>query len=556
MPLRILQEKDFFGRIEELQNLYLISLEADKDIAQSIFLSGPRGIGKTELLKQLFNNIFWGQDRIAPVYYSINSAMLSVQDFSRDYLTRYLCQRLAFEKKESSLTWLDGLSIEGLTSILEDKKAFWALEILDSYVKCRDPIDSLRIALSAPHLSTLATGQAAVVMIDEFQQLRNLHIGGRAEPMLISLFEKPLSSRKVLHFITGNQPEIQEIPLTGGLAKIDVKPLGLEDDTLMFSSILAAYGVNISLMPYALLNHLGGNPFYIKCVAKAAGSNKKVEEEDCWRAYIREINSGGICLYWTVLLKSFFPEMEMRRNVLEIINKIYHGGESFSQESILKMLSSRKEYTETIAKALYLSGLVNGEFGILRTPGDTVLIDFMDCLYAREVLRKSYKDIERDLLERASGAKGRDVSYEMTIPMVKEAELVAAQCLEQIGKNLHLNEELIGQLQMALIEACINAIEHSKGEDNKIYLSFSFSGDRLVVSIESSGREFISKETGEPFIGRALKEDSGRGWGIKLIKRFTDSVGFEKTERGTKVVLVKNLSRKPTIDNKDKKAYE
>ena len=50
----------------------------------------------------------------------------------------------------------------------------------------------------------------------------------------------------------------------------------------------------------------------------------------------------------------------------------------------------------------------------------------------------------------------------MTIPMVREAELVAAQCLEQIGKNLHLDEDVIGQLQLAVIEACINAMEHSK----------------------------------------------------------------------------------------------
>lgn len=556
MPLRMLPEKGFFGRKEDLQNLYRISLAAEKDIPQSVFLSGLRGIGKTEFLKQLFNHIFWGQDRIVPFYYSINNAMLSVPDFSRDYLTRYLCQRLAFENKESSLMLLEGLPIEGLTSILEEKKAFWALKILDAYIKCHEPMDSLRIALNAPHLSTLATGQAVVVMIDEFQRLGNLHVGGNADPMLVFLFETPMSFRKTSYFITGNQAEIREMPITSSLTRIDLRPLRLEDDTLMFSSLLAAYDIKINSIPHALLNHLGGNPFYIKCVARAIGFNKKVGEEDCWKAYIKDISSGNIHLYWSSLLKSFFSGLGLRKNVLEIINKIYHGGESFTQERFLKMLPSDREQAEVISKALYLSGIVDGEFGIFRTPGDRVLIDFMDCLYMREVRGKSYKDIERDLFEKASGTKGRGVSFEMTIPKVKEAELVAAQCLEQIGKNLHLSEEAIGQLQMALIEACINAVEHSKGEDDKIYLNFDLIGERMEISIESSGREFVSQETDEPFVGRTLKEDSDRGWGIKLMSRFADSVGFEKTERGTKVILVKNILKKSTIANKDTTASE
>ena len=130
MPLRILPEKDFFGRKEELADLYRRSLEVEKGITQSAFLSGSRGVGKTELLKQLFNELFWTQDKVAPFYYSINSAILSVSDFSRDYLMRYICQRLAFENKESSLIYLEGLSIDGLTSILEKWRAFGRLRSL------------------------------------------------------------------------------------------------------------------------------------------------------------------------------------------------------------------------------------------------------------------------------------------------------------------------------------------------------------------------------------------------------------------------------------------
>ncbi|MBU4319851.1 MAG: ATP-binding protein [Nitrospinae bacterium] len=548
MPLRILPEKDFFGRKEELADLYRRSLEAEKGITQSVFLSGSRGVGKTELLKQLFNNLFWKQDKVAPFYYSINSAILSVSDFSRDYLMRYICQRLAFENKESSLIYREGLSIDGLTSILEERKAFWALEILDVYIQCHEPIDSLRIALNAPHQSTLATGMSVVVMIDEFQRLNNFHISGNAAPILVALFEMPLSFRKTPHLITGNQAEIQEMPIIGALTRMDVQPLQLEDAALMFSSLLDGHGIKISSEPHTLLNHLGGNPFYIKCVARAAGLSKKSEEKDCWRTYINEISDGNIYFYWLSVLKSFFPELGKRRKVLEITNRIYHTGESLAQHRISKAFSLSERDTEVITTALYRAGFVSGEFGVFRAPEDRVLIDFIDCLYMKEVRGKSYRDIEMGLLEKTADTKCKGTSFEMTIPMVREAELVAAQCLEQIGKNLHLDEDVIGQLQMAVIEACINAMEHSKGEDKNIYLSFNFTEDMAEISIESSGRDFVSQETGEPFVGRGLQEDAGRGWGIKLMKNFVDSVRFEKTERGTKVVLAKNLLREARIN--------
>lgn len=541
MPLRALPEKEFFNRKEELAELYLRALEAEKGNAQSLCISGPRGIGKTELLKQLFNHLFWGQDKIAPFYYSVNSAILSVQNFSRDYLTRFICQRLASEKKESALAYLEGLSMVSLTAMLEERKAAWALEMLDRFSQSREPMDSLRIALNAPYQSILSTGMPVVVIIDEFQRLKHLNIEERPEPSLVSVFEMTLSSKKAPHIITGNQAEMQEMSVTGGLAKIDLQPLRIEDSTLLFSFLLDAYGLTMDLTQNALLNHLGGNPFYLRCIAKTAGIKKKSGEKDLWMAYVSEITGGSIYLYWTAILKNFFPKLGIRRNVLEVINKVYHTGEPLTQQRISKAFSLSDKDTEMISNSLYNAGFISGEFGVLKAPADRVLIDFVDCLYTKEIHGRSYRDIEKQMLEKTSGAKGKGLSFEMTIPMTKDAELIAAQCIEQIGKNLHFNQEVTGQLQMAVIEAFINAIEHSKGEERKIYLTVEFIDGILELSIESSGREFVSKESGEPFLGKEIKEGINRGWGITIMKNFADSVSFEKTERGTKVVMVKSV---------------
>ena len=66
MPFSALREKDFVGRQEELAALTKRVVLALGGQARSAVLSGPRGMGRTELQQQLFGRLFWGQDRVAP----------------------------------------------------------------------------------------------------------------------------------------------------------------------------------------------------------------------------------------------------------------------------------------------------------------------------------------------------------------------------------------------------------------------------------------------------------------------------------------------------------
>ncbi len=542
MSFSALQETDFFGRGEELAGLSRRVLRAETGSAQSVVLSGPLGIGKTELLKQLFGYLFWKQDHIVPFYYTVNPALLSAAAFSKDYLTRYLCQRLAFEKKEQSFLYLEGLSIDGLSALMEEREAVWAREILDRFIQSSgDPIDALRAAVSAPHQAALATGRPAAVLIDEFHRLKDLHIDGTPDPRLVSLFEAPMSFRKTPHVTAGNTAAICEMPVASGLERISVPPLGPEDAASRALSLFRACEAE-GAAPLHLLHRLGGNPFYIACVTRRACEKKDPSETDFRKAYAREVLEGHLALSWSSVLKSYFPGPGPRRTALALAHKIHHTSEPLSCQRIAKSLSLTEDQAEATAHALHLAGFVRGEFGVFRAVEDGVLRDVIDCLYLRELLGKSSHDLEEELLKNPLPEKEEAVRFDMTLPMVKEAELVAAQCLEQIGRNLNLNQDAVGQLQIAVIEACINAMEHGKGTEKKIYISVAAAGERLEVSIESEGREFVVQESGEPFGDREGIKAAGRGWGIKLMKRFADEVRFEKTARGTKTVLVKNLA--------------
>jgi serine/threonine-protein kinase RsbW len=547
MPFSALQEKDFVGRQDELSSLYQRVLRAQTGSVQSAVLSGPQGIGKSELLKQLFGILFWKQDRVAPFYYAVNPALLSVASFSKTYLIQFLCQRLAFEKKEQSLIYRDGISIDGLSILVENHDAVWAKDILEQYTQSSDdPVSMLRVALEAPHHSTLATGIPVAVLIDEFHRLQGLHVGGTPDPKMVSLFEVPMSFRKTPHLITGNVAEVQETPVSSGLERIPLEPLGAEAASSRVLSLLRACDIE-GTAPPLLMRRLGGNPFYLGSVINRVCRKKNPVEKDFWNAYVQEIREGSLALSWVSVLKSFFPDLAMRRTALAIIQKIYHAGEPIACQRIATSFSLTLHQAEAAAHALYLAGFIQGEFGVFRAVEDLVLRDIIDYLYMKEILAKPAHDLEQEFLEKILPEREETVRYDMTLPMVKEAELVAAQCLDQLGKNLQLNQDAIGQLQIAVIEACINAMEHSKGTENKIHVSIAADGDHLEVSIESDGQEFVEQETGEPFGDRDVAKTPGRGWGIKLMKRFADEVRFEKTGRGTKIVLVKKNVKSASI---------
>lgn len=541
MPFKTFHHKNCIGREQELASLLARVLRADANAGQSIVLSAARGLGKTELLKQLFGALFWKQDRVAPFYYNVNPALLSVAAFSKDYLTGFLRQRLAFEKKEQSLFAHEALPLSALSTLAEDRGALWAKAIIEEYEQhAADPLSALRIALGAPLRSTALSGIGVAVLIDDFHRLQGLSLDSVADPKLVSLLEGLLSCAKTPHVLAGNYEELREMQITNRLENVFLEPLESAEAALLCATLLRERECE-AVVPPLLLRRLGGNPFYLRRVCETVSERNNPGDKDFWNAYTSEIMQGMLASFWSSVFKNAFPDLSMRSTALAISHKIYHAQEPLNCRRIASSFALTDSQAEKVASALYLAGIIRGGFGVFRPVEDAVLRDVIDCLSQRELQAKPLAELERECLEKLLPEKPSVVRFDLTLPMTKEAELVAAQCLDQVGKNLKLNQDVIGQLQIAVIEACINAMEHSRGTERKIYVGFVADEHRLEVSIESSGREFIVQETGEPFGDSPAARPTGRGWGIKLMKRFADDVRFEKTARGTKTVLIKNL---------------
>ncbi|HEY9404055.1 MAG TPA: ATP-binding protein [Pyrinomonadaceae bacterium] len=144
------------------------------------------------------------------------------------------------------------------------------------------------------------------------------------------------------------------------------------------------------------------------------------------------------------------------------------------------------------------------------------------------------------------GAAGADApdEFEMVIPMGSDTELIAAHTVEQIARRLDFPAEAINQIKTALIEACINAAEHSLSPDRKIYQRFRLESDKLVVTVSSRGI-IVPSPTNAGANGNVAREENNgrRGWGLKLIRTLMDEVEFERVDDGTRLRMTKYLRR-------------
>ena len=516
--------------------------EADQAGPKSVLIDGPRGIGKTELLRQLYTLLFWKQKAVVPFLYSVSPALSQVDDFARDYLSRFLCQWFGFSGQDQSLVLAEGIGLDELHTLALLQNAEWAAILLDRFRSpSATPLDRLRTALHAPRSAVSAAGRPVVVLIDDFHLLAGLRRGPAPEPQLTALFSDLLVFPKTPYFVTGVASAIDELQLPV-LTRYPLGALVLSDAELLIRSLLRERQMVPAPVPQGLLLRLGGNPRYLRSVAASVQPDSGPQDRAYWDAYRREVQQGMIARHWRAVLRTVFPEPAERRPALEAVHAVTcrerPPGTAWTDRSLQTLAPT---LTPSILNALGRNGLVQSEFGTVRPIEDPVLRDVISALYVLEVQGGTPDDVTRSLSIPLDDKQRTSFKVDLLLPHAPEAELLAAQCLEQLGKNRNIPADVIGQLQIALIEACINALEHGSG-DRPVPVSIEADEGRIVVSVSTSGRDFVLDATGEPATIPHPDAEPQRGWGVTLMKRFCDTVRFEHNPQGTTVVLVKQWS--------------
>ena len=133
----------------------------------------------------------------------------------------------------------------------------------------------------------------------------------------------------------------------------------------------------------------------------------------------------------------------------------------------------------------------------------------------------------------------------LILPMASDMELVASQTASAIANWMVMSAERVGEVEMAVVEACINAFEHSHSAERKVDITFRVFGtghpERLEILVHDQGVGFVPAAVVDPQPGRKVVGGGRkRGWGLRIIQGLMDEVRILSGSEGTTVVMSKS----------------
>jgi hypothetical protein len=539
--------KNFLGREAEFGFLKNITSDAKAGDANSIFLSGKRGVGKTALLKYLYSHFFDHQNDAIPFFYTVRSAVNSIEKFSKDYFYNFVLQSLAFLNRDRSILLTGVHSIEDLRSIAKGANVQWVIDTIDHFTGLQDDEDVMKLfsfAISAPYQSYASTGMPLVVIIDDFDKIKRigeLHSTSDKENIWM-LFENYLQSWHTPHIIAGFHSDLKEMffeetSIGESLEVVNLSGLTRDNSSDFFKYLCNKYTLDFGTNITDYLDLFDGNPFYIKSFVQAVRqANMPISENNFWNIYVREVTRGKIYTYWMSLLKMHIAQFEMRKPSLNFLRFLLVNDTDIVLADLSEKLSVKQDELDNIINQLNSSGAVDIGFSTLELAEDVVLIDVIKGLYHKEIRREPY-DTVKDLIitdKRQTVKIEKTPSFDITIPPDPDAELVAVKALEEIARHYNIRPDTTGQLQIALIELFASILTADGPTDN-YYLKFKLIENKFSIEIETEQSDLD------------ISSDSNRK-SLNLIKSHIDEINAEKTVSGSRITLIKVVHQDPDLD--------
>ncbi|MFM7858356.1 MAG: ATP-binding protein [Flammeovirgaceae bacterium] len=121
------------------------------------------------------------------------------------------------------------------------------------------------------------------------------------------------------------------------------------------------------------------------------------------------------------------------------------------------------------------------------------------------------------------------------IPSLSENIRMIESFIDNAKEKYHLNDDIYGNIMIAVTEAVNNAIKHGNRNDSSknVALSLSLADGLIKFKIEDEGPGFDYHNLPDPTTAENLEKPGGRG--IFLMKHLADEVEF--AEKGKIVEL-------------------
>lgn len=117
------------------------------------------------------------------------------------------------------------------------------------------------------------------------------------------------------------------------------------------------------------------------------------------------------------------------------------------------------------------------------------------------------------------------------IPSISENIRMIESFIDNAREKFHLDDDIYGNIMIAVTEAVNNAIKHgNKGDSSKnVQLTLSLNDKLIKFKIEDEGNGFDYENLPDPTAPENIEKPGGRG--IFLMKHLSDEVDFKEGGR-------------------------
>lgn len=131
----------------------------------------------------------------------------------------------------------------------------------------------------------------------------------------------------------------------------------------------------------------------------------------------------------------------------------------------------------------------------------------------------------------------------MTIPSATRHLAAVRRFVKARARAAGLSDASAAALQLAVDEACTNAIAHAYGgrEDGDVIVETRREDDLFVVIVRHHGTPFDPEKYHPPRLEEALRRRRRGGFGVVLMDRLCDEVQFRQGEGFAEVRLAKKI---------------
>jgi len=123
----------------------------------------------------------------------------------------------------------------------------------------------------------------------------------------------------------------------------------------------------------------------------------------------------------------------------------------------------------------------------------------------------------------------------------------AVEALQKFGREQNLSEETVFGLALALEECGSNIVEHGLNGDarQKFRVTMERRGNEIRIELRDSGPKFDLTAFSRPSMP-ARDEDPPGGWGIQIVRGYTDGISYKREHDQNVLLLIKSVAE----DNK------